>query len=184
MAKLEGERDTAKAALAAAEQRASDEAAKAAAYCSKEAASSAKLPRNASCAQPGAAELQALLKTAEARIAREAQRNRRPYEEVQTELAAARRDFLRQQRLLEHSLKPARRMHELYKVRHALLKATAKKIHKTVSHNFNIHLQQRGHSGGVKINYSAATLELSVQLADVTGGAGGDGRKKGGAGRH
>ena len=164
----------------AAQALAASEAAKAAAFCSRQEAQAAPLPRNEPPG-PTAERLQQLLKSAEGRIAREAARNKRPYELVQQQLVDARREVKQLRRNLAHAKAPAERLRLGYKSRHSLLKSTAKTLQRSVSNNFNRNMHDRGHSGRININYQEGELELVVQMG--SNAAGGDGGANKAAGR-
>ena len=150
------------------------EAFKAIQLCPRAAADAVQLPP-AKGAAPGAPagreRLLALLKQAEGRVSKEAARNKRPYEQVAAELSAAARDLRQLQKIVKAIRAPCDRMQTGYQSRLALLKKTAKLLQQTVSSNFNVHLQSRGHSGRIIVRHETHELELSVQMRNTGGEA-------------
>ena len=153
---------------------AAGEAFKASQLCPRAAADAVQLPpaKGAAAALPqGRERLLALLKTAEGRVSREQARNKRPYEQVTAELSAAARDLRQLKKIVTAIKVPCDRMQTGFQSRLALLKETAKGLQKTVSNNFNVHLQSRGHSGRIIVRHEAHELELSVQMRNTGGEA-------------
>jgi chromosome segregation ATPase len=150
------------------------EAFKASQLCPRAAADAVQLPPAKGAAAgmpPGRERLLALLKQAEGRVSRETARNKRPYEQVTAELSAAARE-LRQLRNIVVAIKePCERMKQGYTKRLVLLKKTTKQMQQTVSNNFNVHLQSRGHSGRIIVRHDTHELELSVQMRNTGGEA-------------
>jgi len=182
LAKLEGIREKlqdvrAKAVAAEREHRlqAQGEAFKASQLCTREAADAAPLPPTkgggGDASQPPTRDrLLQLLKQAEQRVTREQGRNKRPYEAVAAELSAAGTEARQLRRLVAAAKAPVERMRAGYSARLKLLKETTKRMGRIVSNNFNVHLQDRGHSGLVKLYHDVRELELSVQMRNHSGG--------------
>jgi chromosome segregation ATPase len=153
-----------------ARKAAAEAASKAAQYCPREEAEAVALPRGES-ASPSVERLTALLRQAQARMEKEAARNKRPYEDVADDLREASREVKRVRKALEHAAVPAARMREGYKTRHQLLKRTARALAVLVSHRFNLHMHDRGHSGIIVVNYQDGEMRLEVVLANTAPGA-------------
>ena len=144
----------------------------AAQLCSSAEAAAAQLPPGASD-QPTAEELEAMLCKAERAIEREEKRQKRSYEQVAVELSAKEREVERLIKLILAAKAPALRMRAAYKSRWRLLQKTAKDIQRIVGHNFSRHMQERGHSGTVDLNFGDGLLGLSVTLAGSGAAPGG-----------
>jgi chromosome segregation ATPase len=163
LAKTDVEADEARKAAAEA-------AAKAAQYCPREEAAAVALPRGES-ASPSVERLTALLRQAQARMEKEAARNKRPYDDVADDLREASREVKRVRKALEHAAVPAARMREGYKLRHHLLRRTSRALAQLVSERFNDHMHDRGHSGIILVNYHDGEMKLEVVLANTAPGA-------------
>ena len=158
--------------LVALRAHAASEATKAAlaARCSREEAEATPLPKLKEGDTLTVARLTSLLSQVEARMAKEAARNKRPYEEVAGDLADASREVKRVKRALTHAMLPAKRMREGLTKRTVLLRRTARMLSHLCSNRFNTHMMQRGHAGRLVVNYQEGEMSLEVQLANTAPG--------------
>jgi chromosome segregation ATPase len=158
--------------LSDARTNAASEAAKAelAARCTREEAEATPLPKLKEGEVLTVARLTSLLSSAEARMAKEAARNKRPYDEVAGDLMEASREVKRVKRALSHAMQPAKRMREGLSKRTSLLRRTARMLAQLCSTRFNHHMSQRGHAGRLVVSYQEGEMSLEVQLANTAPG--------------
>ena len=148
------------------------EAAKAAkaARCSREEAEAMPLPKLKAGEALTVARLTSLLSNVEQRMAKEAARHKRPYEEVASDLKDAALEVRRVKRALDQCALPAKRMRDGLTERTKRLRTTARQLRDICSNRFNTHMAQRGHAGRLVVNYSEGEMSLEVQLANTAPG--------------